>query len=174
MRISVHELTQRLTQLAEALQGRAPGAQGMLVWMDALAECQQAEVLSALTDWPKNSNKMPTPADILKAARELASGRRERDAQAQNAVPGFSVERMKADSAIARRELAKIRTIFASPKPGAKDWARRIVDGEFTPTADTGYARVLAAKVRQPQARAETAADVEARLEREAMQQERA
>lgn len=137
------ELSQRLAQLSDALGGRTPSPAGLLVWGDALAECRMEDVQAALTDWPKKHGKMPVPADILKIARERVSERVEnqakRDALATDGKALAPVFRA-ADSAVARRELAKIKEILKDCHGGLvagtfrhiagnssmdpKDWAR--------------------------------------------------
>jgi hypothetical protein len=78
------ELANRLTELAEALQGKAPAGGGLKVWLDALTECDMNDVRAVLTDWPKNSSRMPAPNEVLKACRTVLSERLEKQA-AENA-----------------------------------------------------------------------------------------
>lgn len=120
-------LQARLEELAEALGGRAPGAKGILVWMDALGECSIDSVKAALSDWPKKNIKMPSPVDILKACRERVSVRIEEESRSNNAAPGFDIGRLTPpDSEMAKAELAKCLAILRSPKPGPKEWAYKL------------------------------------------------
>lgn len=93
------ELAKRLTQLAEALQGRAPGASGLVVWLDALEECPFADVQSVLTDWPKSNARMPVPADVLKLCRERMSRRIEQQSttNAQRARDPWDLDNVQGD-----------------------------------------------------------------------------
>lgn len=178
MRITVTELTTRLTELAEALQAKPPGAKGMLVWMDVLAECQREDVLSVLTDWPKSSAKMPSPADVLRLARERISDRIEKQAadNAKDARRPWSAERLKGDpnSPAYAQFRADMAALKRRPKPGPKDWAAKHllkpIDGfHATPTTHA----MARAALRTPAPREqESEADREARLEREAIQAE--
>lgn len=143
------ELSQRLSQLADALGGKAPSPAGLLVWGDALSECERDDVLNALSDWPKSHAKMPVPAEMLKACRERAAARREQqagdDLRAEKSAPGLRAAFQNADSEIARRELAKIKHILSDCHPG-------LVAGSFAPisgrpNADPkDWARVLRVK----------------------------
>ena len=138
------ELSQRLSQLADALGGRPPSPAGLLVWGDALSECWVDDVQIALSEWPKKHTKMPAPADVLKLARERVSNRVEsqvkRDAMEDGKAlaPAFKA----ANSAVARRELAKIKEIL-------KDCRGGFVAGTFTHISGNssmdplGWARVL-------------------------------
>lgn len=141
----IPELSQRLAQLADALGGRTPSPAGLMVWGDALAESRMDDVQAALTDWPKRFSKMPVPADILKIARERVSDRVEnqlkRDAlltDGKALAPAFKA----ANSAVARRELAKIKEIL-------KDCHGSFVAGTWTHIAGNSsldplkWARVL-------------------------------
>lgn len=73
------ELTMRVTQLADALQGKPPTPGAMKVWHDTLAAYTFSDVLAALTDWPKSHSKPPVPFDILQVCEKRAAERRERE-----------------------------------------------------------------------------------------------
>jgi hypothetical protein len=139
------ELSQRLSQLADALGGRSPSPAGLLVWGDALQECRMDDVQAALSDWPKKYSKMPVPADILKIARERVSTRVE-ELAAQNAVgPDKALRAVftaPVDSRIARRELAKMKEILSDCTGGytARTW-RQIAGNSSLPPLD--WAHVL-------------------------------
>lgn len=87
------ELAQRLSQLADALGGKAPSPAGLLVWGDALSECRFDDVRSALTDWPKSHQKMPTPVEILKICRTILSERLEAESK-RNATFAPTVDKL--------------------------------------------------------------------------------
>ena len=179
------ELQRRLLQLADALAGKAPSAAGLVVWLDALAECDASDVWAVLVDWPKSHAKMPLPAEVLKAARDVASARRERIAQAER-----DAERKAADS-LARnlsrfqpeggrmtpaylefkRAMAELKR---RPKPHPKQWAYDLRDkesrGEFLyPVQRENWRAALRETSRTA---LETEDEREARLEREAIQSE--
>jgi len=178
------ELSQRLSQLADALGGKAPSPAGLLVWGDALAECERIDVVSVLTDWPKSHGKMPLPAEVLKLARDAASGRRERAAAAEQAAerdaskalqkPGHwqpEAGRLTPAYAAFKRALAELKR---RPKPHPKAWAYRLRDreaaGENLPAvARENWRAALRENLRISQ-EAETEDEIEARLEREAIQ----
>jgi hypothetical protein len=122
------QISIRLSQLAEALSGRAPSAAGLLVWGDVLQECRIDDVSAALTDWPKRFSKMPTPSDILKACRDSLSRRIEETARknAASAYDAFDPATLPARSKAAREERAAIKEALAMERPAPKDWARRL------------------------------------------------
>lgn len=161
------ELSQRLAQLADALQGKAPSPAGLLVWGDALSECARDDVLAVLSDWPKSHAKMPLPNEVLKLCRERVSARIESRAAeyAKDNHKPWSPQELRGSSEVARRELAKIRAILAKPKRGPKEWATRILAGEYPNAGDYAYALARSVAGVKP-------ADEEARLEREAIQAE--
>jgi hypothetical protein len=177
------ELSQRLAQLADALGGKAPSAAGLLVWGDALAECERIDVVSVLTDWPKSHAKMPLPAEVLKLARDAASVRRERAAAAEQAAeraaaqalqkPGHwqpEAGRMTPAYAAFKRALAELKQ---RPKPHPKAWAYRLRDREAAGENLPSVAREnWRAALRENLTVSETEDEREARLEREAIQAE--
>jgi hypothetical protein len=129
------ELSQRLTQLADALGGKAPTQAGLLVWGDALNECRFDDVKAALSDWPKTNYKMPVPAEILKVCRSEVSRRIEEEAKrnAANAPTLRDVEREAQrgqPTMTAKEALAQIKRTLARPRPGPKDWAYKLKDRE--------------------------------------------
>lgn len=177
------ELAKRLANLADALGGKAPGAAGLAVWVDTLAECEGSDVWSVLIDWPKRNARMPLPAEVLKAARDVASARRERIAEGERKAADVAAKRLaqtidgaqaggKSDAwRAAQREIARIRK---RPKPAGKDWAYALRDkearGEFLFPAQRESWR---AALREPtKANAETEDEREERMEREAIQAE--
>jgi hypothetical protein len=156
------ELSQRLSQLADALGGRTPSPAGLLVWLDTLAEAA------------KSHAKMPLPADVLKLSRERLSERVEKRA-AENAKDNrkdWSPEELRASTEIAQRELARIRSILRRPKPSRKAWAQRLIDGQYPNAGE--YAKALATRQLHGSPASnpiETESEREARLEREAIQE---
>ena len=121
-------LQARLEELAEALGGRAPGAKGILVWMDALGECSIDSVKAALSDWPKKNIKMPSPVDILKACREVVGRKIDEQGKRNRETAGsFDIGNMTPpDSPLAKAAFEEIARITRSPKPGPKEWAYKL------------------------------------------------
>ncbi len=162
------QLEARLRELSEALSGKAPTVAALKVWLDALQECPADDVWWVLTDWPKSHAKAPLPAEVLKLCRERMSLRVEKAAEvySRDDRRPWSPAAIPANTEIARRELAKIKSILASKKAHPKAWAPRVLKA---PRCD--YAAMLARKVADP---VETPEEMEARLEREAIQAEAA
>ena len=119
-------LTERLGQLAEAFDRRAPTAGAMLVWLDVLKEFQLPEVESMLVDMPKRLTKFPAPADVWKACNERRTERIEAETRQRNLERTTSITSMPANTAIARRELAKIKAILSKPRPSPRAWIDKI------------------------------------------------
>lgn len=177
------ELQRRLAQLADALAGKAPSAAGLVVWLDALAECDASDVWSVLTDWPKSHAKMPLPAEVLKAARDVASARRERIAEGERKAADTAAKRLThtldgaysaGKSSAWKAAQAAISEIRKRPKPSGKSWAFALRDrenaGEFLyPVQRENWRAALRETSRTA---LETEDEREARLEREAIQSE--
>lgn len=169
-RADLLRLSERLTELAEALGGKAPTAKGQIVWLDALGECAIDDVLAVLTDWPKSHAKMPLPVDVLKLCRERVSERVERraEANARDNRRDWMPDAIPARTEVGRAELARIKAVLRTPKQHVKAWARRILEGH-RPNAGE-YATELARRVLfDPDSEQESPDDREARLEREAI-----
>lgn len=178
------ELQRRLSQLADALAGKAPSAAGLVVWLDALAECDASDVWTVLVDWPKSHAKMPLPAEVLKAARDVSSARRERIAEGERKAADAAAKRLaqtidgaswpggkSAAWQAAQRAIADIRK---RPKPTGKAWAFALRDrenaGQFLdPVQRENWRAALRETARTA---VETEDEREARLEREAIQAE--
>jgi len=138
-------LTDRLTELAEALGGKAPSPKALNVWLDALKECGREEVLAVLTDWPKSHAKMPVPSEILKACREQLSTRIERDAvkRAQESSKALSgVYQPQGRSEVGKAALVEIKAILADSTPGYVAGNFQHVGGNSS-IDPKGWARVL-------------------------------
>lgn len=128
------ELSQRLSQLADALGGRAPSPAGLLVWGDALAECSRDDVLAVLSDWPKTHSKMPLPAEVLKLCRERLSDRIEREARTRAARghDDWDIEPSvcaNVDGEAYRQFTAFVRSLTKTPR-NPKAWSLALRDRE--------------------------------------------
>lgn len=140
-------LSQRLAQLAEVLDGKAPSPAALLVWLDALKHVRMDDVQAAISDWPKKHTKMPVPADIVKLAGERTSARVEaagvRNRESTGAVADMAHPvRHNPNSPVAKAELAKINDMLADCKGG-------LVAGHFRQAAGNsemdpkGWAKTL-------------------------------
>lgn len=118
------ELSQRLSQLADALGARAPSSAGLLVWLDTLAEVAMADLLAVLTDWPKSHGKMPLPNEVLKLCRDRATERAERESDGYKLDGGKALAGVyrhddgSCTPEVARAHLAEIRATLADCTPG--------------------------------------------------------
>jgi len=122
-------LTKRLEQLAEVYGGKAPSAQGVLVWMDALGEVSIDDVEWCLTEWPKTASRTPNPADVLKACRTRVSDRLEAQGKREAALAP-TLETIRANSADSPNARAFWRMFGAMQKgkvTGPKDWCARVL-----------------------------------------------
>lgn len=132
LRAELPRVIDRLTELADAMpRGRAPTAGAASVWFDTLAECRLDDILYVLTDWPKTHHiGMPAPADILALCRKRVSDRLEVESKRNAKQSGFDAAQLRpgpsCDPHIAASELAKIKSILKTPKPGPKQWAHRL------------------------------------------------
>lgn len=171
------DLSQRLSQLADALGGRSPSPSGLLVWLDTLAECAMDDVLGVLTDWPKSNSKMPLPADVLRLSRERTSFRLESQS-AQNAktarapAPQFVGDKNSPQYQAFCRWVAKHR-----PTPPPRAWAWKLKAREergenLLPVQMDAWRVSLRYEIAEPTADLDPVAVREARIEREAMQAE--
>jgi hypothetical protein len=122
----VRRLGMRLGQLAEAFDRKGPSENAMLVWLDTLKEFSLFEVESMLVDMPKRLTKFPSPADVWKACNERRSDRIENEARAHRLDEVPRVTSFVPNSALGRREMMKIRTILAKPRPSKRDWIDKI------------------------------------------------
>lgn len=81
----ITELSRRLCELADALNGKHPTSAAMKVWFDALQDVAVSDVLHVLTEWPKTHVKPPVPAEVLRLCRDRITNRIEESSKA-NAV----------------------------------------------------------------------------------------
>ena len=119
-------LGMRLTQLAEAFDRKSPSQNALLVWLDVLKEFPLFEVESMLVDMPKRLTKFPAPADVWKACNERRSDRIENEARIHRLEQTPSVTSFVPNSAVGRRELAKIKVILSHSRPSKQAWIDQI------------------------------------------------
>jgi hypothetical protein len=170
------ELTMRLTQLSEALNGKAPTPGAMKVWHDTLRETPFADVLSVLTDWPKSHAKPPSPADILRVCNERISDRLEREAKdrARDARVLWSPSNLRGDptSENYRQFKRDLSALSRTPKPHPRAWATRLRDSQHPLTPAQAWALQEYGRKYDFVSSNVDASDDEARAEREAIQAE--
>lgn len=138
---NVIEFSARMTQLSDALRADPPTEAAIEVWLDTLKECIFSDVLFVLTDWAKSHAKMPLPIDVLKAARDLASARLERETAARNLRVEVQMPwERRYDSGSAQDHLTKIREMLARAKPAPTDWIAKILQRADWGDASLSYA----------------------------------
>jgi hypothetical protein len=118
-------LTARLEQLAEFYRVKAPTSNSVLIWADALDDLRFDELLTALSDWPRTGERMPTVAELRRLCALRRAERMEKQSEADNRN-GLTVGdlRPKGDpnSAAYRAHLAAKARIDALPRPNRNDW----------------------------------------------------
>jgi hypothetical protein len=118
-------LKARLSELADALGGKAPGEAGIKAWTVSLQDFPIEEVVAALDLWLQTKTKMPAPADIRQILAGRLSDRIEAKAQAEKAEYEAGATRILSEVSrgIGREYLAKIRDILAKSRgnPGNGD-----------------------------------------------------
>lgn len=137
-------LFNRINELSACLPGRSPQTEAaQMIWRDALSGCLLDDVLFVLTDWPKSHKYMPSPADVRKEAMIRVSDRVDAQARAWAAEGKTSagISGLKADSEIAKSNLEQIKRILASPKPGPKEWAKRLRARGGLPPLESSFVR---------------------------------
>lgn len=167
------ELAGRLAQLADALGGRAPSPAGLLVWLDALAECSMPDILAVLTEWPKRHHKMPLPAEVLAQARARLSERVESQAEKnRREAPSLAdmiagLRRNMSDEAKAARE--QIADWLKSSGANGRNWRAWARELKAREEAGEPLSEVQREAWRTALRLTESDAEREARSEREAI-----
>jgi hypothetical protein len=165
------QLDDRLRQIADALGGKSVGAAGLKVWLDVLSGERFDDVLSVLTDWCRKNSRMPHPADVLKECQSRVSNRIEAQAKA-NRDSAIGLEEALAlakgaspNSAIAKRELAKILSILGTRSGGFIAGSFQHIGG-FGPSDDH---KAWAKKLQQRESDGEQLSLTQAQAWREAL-----
>jgi hypothetical protein len=161
-------LSTRLTELADALGARAPGAGGVVVWGDALSGHSFDDVQNALTDWPRRNTKMPAPADIVKVCGERQGNRIERQAAANRESAGSFDGVPNPNSVVAKFEVLRMREILSDCHGG-------FVGGNFEHIAGNSAmdAKLWAKKLQIKEALGEDVSPTQASAWREALGMDR-
>lgn len=140
----LHRLQTRLEELAAYYGKPVPPAPALRIWLDVLAGASIDDVLFVLTDWPKTNRAPPLADQVLKLANDRRSDRLEEQSRKNARAPGFEPNAIPARSEVAATELAKIKSILQTPKPGPKQWAHKLrkreEDGEpLTPIQQSAW-----------------------------------
>ena len=124
IRTDMPVLAERLTELADAIGGKRPTAEGLKVWASTLAEFPLHQVVDVLTGWAKRATKMPAPADVWKVCNDQRTERIEQEAKVNNAM-----ERKESAAAFQRSDRlgkalrALSREVSARVSDDPKEWA---------------------------------------------------
>jgi hypothetical protein len=169
----------RLTEFADAVGARAPGEAGLKAWYIALKDFAIDEVVDALDQWLRTKPKMPAPADIRLILAGRLSDRIERQAAAEKAEFANGARRILTDAqrAIGREHLAHIRAILSGQREhNPNDWWQAVMhrwrNGDELTYMQLVNARISWEKSGRPVEHAPPGVDVEAELERAAIQGE--
>ena len=112
-RLDAPTLAQNLNALAEVFDRKPVSAKAIEVWFDALKEFPTEKVMGKLINWPKSHVKFPAPAEVWKECNELGIRAREEQAAIERTE---NVREPRADEAVARENIAKIKALLAKPK----------------------------------------------------------
>jgi hypothetical protein len=116
-------LRDRLGELAEVFERKAPSEKALKVWYDVLREFPCEVVAGVLLGWPKLHTKFPAPADVRKIVGESLSFERERQAAKENQpfYPGVGGQQ-------AQQFIASIREILKRPKWTPREHWERLLE----------------------------------------------
>jgi hypothetical protein len=67
----MQQVATRLGELSEFYDRKPPTANALKVWADALSGCTLADVMDALTDWPRSKRTFPIASEVVEACRAL-------------------------------------------------------------------------------------------------------
>jgi hypothetical protein len=173
----------RLQELTDVFDRKRPSNEMLRGYFAALKEFSISEVLGALDYALRYSKKMPTPADVIERIAHMRTERADSEhrrrirEEADTARRTFTASEHGA--AQLRALLLRMTTAerHADPKAWASAIRARAQRGELVPIAcQQGAARALRMSLNEFQARAGTLpdpeAELEARLEREALMSE--
>lgn len=112
-RIDAQTLAQNLNALAEVFDKKPVSAKALEVWFDTLKEFPTEKVMGKLINWPKSHIKFPAPSEVWKECNEYSIREREEKAAIERAE---NVREPRADDAVARHFIAKIKALLAKPR----------------------------------------------------------
>lgn len=174
-------LRDRLTELAEALGGKAPGEGGVKAWLLALRDFAMPDVTDALDQWLRTKTKMPAPADVRLILAGRLSDRIEAKAVAERAEFAAGAKRIVSESQrrFARHQLDHIATILDSYRKRDEDpdaWWHALIarwrKGEELEWMQMVNAKLAWQRSGRPAEWAPPGHDAEAEAERAAIQHE--
>jgi hypothetical protein len=67
----MQQVAARLGELAEFYDRKPPTANALKVWADAFTGCSLVDVMDVLTDWPRSKRAFPIAAEVVEACRAL-------------------------------------------------------------------------------------------------------
>lgn len=153
------------------------------VWFEVLAEFDLEYVRWAFSQWRRNNNYFPAPADMRKLIEEERSRRLLMKDKRLQAVDAQQWRNNAGQTTLVKESLQKIKEIKTSRRPPGLAWAVRLQrmeqsGVELTAAQSRLWREALgfhrSAPVVEPEAKRETEEQREARIEREAIQAESA
>lgn len=175
---NLSDMEQRLTDIAEALGGRAPTKGALRVWHDTLRDQSYDDVVAVLADWARDHVKPPTPAEVARAVGGRVSDRIERTAALharENRRTDLPAGDPNSPGYRAFREA--MQRLRHRQHHDPRDWARRLRDREaagehLSIVQSSAWRTALGVTAVAAVERAETDDEREARIEREAIEWE--
>jgi hypothetical protein len=179
----IDPLAQRLQELTDVFDRKRPSNEMLKGYWAALREFSLPEVLGALDYALRYSKKMPTPADVIERIAhmrtERADSEHRRRVHHEAEVARKTFTATAAGAAQLRALLLRLTSAdrHREPKAWAEAIRARALRGELVPIAcQQGAARALRMSLNEFQARpgavVDAEAELEARLEREALMSE--
>lgn len=169
-------LAARLGQLADYYGKARPTAEALKVWLDVLAGESIDDVQAVLTDWPRHQRALPTGDEVLRQCRKTVSDRLEAQAAAHSAAArdrwsptSLRPDSQSPESIAAYRQFRSDYAEMLKSRKRPKDWAHKLRAAEMR---GERLERCQSEAWRAVLGEAETEAQREARLEREAIQTE--
>jgi hypothetical protein len=144
-------------------------------WFQVLSEYSIDVVRWAFDQWPRTHDHFPAPSDIRRLVGDESARRSFMREKRLESVDASQWRRNAAQTAAGVSALDQIKRIKSSPKPPGMAWAHRLREREERGEQLTGTQASLwrqALRVYGPSTAPETEDEREARLEREAIQDE--
>jgi|SRR5271169_591265 len=135
----VPTLRDRLTELAEALNGKPPTKAALTLWVTVLKEHPIERICDAISQWAREQTRFPAPAQIAKICAARLSDRIESDSAKDKAQFADGAIRVLADPKIARTHLSRCMAILKPGELRARDmsmYPHQDKDGHWVTPAD--------------------------------------